>query len=314
VEITFLGTSSGVPTLSRNVSSVALRLQQRAEIWLFDCGEATQHQFLKTDLKISQITRIFITHMHGDHIFGLMGLLATCSLAGKGQEINIYGPDGLVEYLRVCGNYSETNFSSPIKVQTIKTGTVYEDEEFIVSTGPLKHRVPAFGYRVVEKDRVGRFEVEKAEALGIPAGPLYGRLKRGEKITLPDGRIVEGKELCGPTEKGRKFAYCTDTTYCKGSIELAKEADLLIHEATFAKADEDLAKQSMHSTTLMAAQVAKEADVRRLIMTHFSPRYANGNEIEPKDLLKEARSIFPNTSLAYDLSRVEIPRNREIID
>ncbi|NES85939.1 MAG: MBL fold metallo-hydrolase, partial [Moorea sp. SIO2B7] len=196
MEITFLGTSSGVPTRSRNVSSVAIRLPQRAEVWLFDCGEGTQHQLLRSELKISQLKRIFITHMHGDHIFGLMGLLASCGLAGDAQPIDIYGPAGLEEYLNACSKYSYTHLSYRIQVHLVKPGVLYEDEEFTVSCEQLKHRVPAFGYRIVEKDRPGSFNLEKATALGIPPGPIYGKLKRGETITLPGGRTIRGTDLC----------------------------------------------------------------------------------------------------------------------
>ncbi|WP_431192606.1 ribonuclease Z [Stenomitos frigidus] len=308
LQITFLGTSSGVPTRSRNVSSVAVRLPQRAEFWLFDCGEGTQHQLLRSEIKSSQLTRIFVTHMHGDHIYGLMGLLASCGLAGNVQRVDIYGPPDLDEYLKACRRYSQTHFSYPVKVHTVRPGVVYEDSEFTVSCGLLKHRVPAFGYRITEKDRPGHFDVKQAAALGIPSGPLYGKLKRGEVITLPDGRSVNGADLCGQTEQGRKLAYCTDTVFCETSIELAQDADVLIHEATFAHQDADLAYQRLHSTSTMAAQVALAAQVKRLIMTHFSPRYAPGNAIELKDLLAEARSIFPNTEMASDFWTYEIPR------
>jgi ribonuclease Z len=308
LQITFLGTSSGVPTRSRNVSSVAVRLPQRAEFWLFDCGEGTQHQLLRSEIKSSQLTRIFVTHMHGDHIYGLMGLLASCGLAGNVQRVDIYGPPDLDEYLKACRRYSQTHFSYPVKVHTVRPGIVYEDSEFTVTCGLLKHRVPAFGYRITEKDRPGHFDVEQAAALGIPSGPLYGRLKRGEVIMLPDGRSVNGADLCGQTEQGRKLAYCTDTVFCETSIELAQDADVLIHEATFAHQDAELAYQRLHSTSTMAAQVALTAQVKRLIMTHFSPRYAPGNAIELKDLLAEARSIFPNTELASDFWTYEIPR------
>ncbi|MDX2229021.1 MAG: ribonuclease Z [Leptolyngbyaceae cyanobacterium bins.349] len=308
MQITFLGTSSGVPTRHRNVSGVALRLPQRAEVWLFDCGEGTQHQFLRSELRISQLTRIFITHMHGDHIFGLMGLLASCGLAGNPSRIDIYGPPDLDEYLKACRRYSQTHFSYPIKVHTVRPGVVFEDDEFTVSCQSLKHRVPAFGYRVAEKDRPGHFNVERAAALGIPSGPIYGKLKRGETITLPDGRQIRGTDLCGPMQMGRKFVYCTDTVYCDAAVELATGADVLIHEATFAHQDAEMAYQRLHSTSTMAAQVALGAGVRQLIMTHFSPRYAPGNEVEIKDLLAEARSIFPNTEIASDFWTVDIPR------
>lgn len=311
MQITFLGTSSGVPTRSRNVSSVALRLPQRGELWLFDCGEGTQHQIIRSDLKISQLSRIFITHMHGDHIFGLMGLLATCGLAGNPTQIDIYGPPKLDEYLRTCSRYSHTHLSYPINVHAVEPGVVYEDEEYIVSCGRLEHRITDFGYRVAEKDRTGRFDIEKAKALSIPPGRVYGQLKRGETVTLLDGRQINGAELCGPTEVGRKVVYCTDTVYCDGAVELAQDADVLIHEATFAHEDADLAFQRFHSTSTMAAQVALTANVKRLIMTHFSPRYAPGNNLELKDLLGEARAIFPNTEIAYDFLSYEVPRRRE---
>ncbi|MBE9208024.1 ribonuclease Z [Nostoc sp. LEGE 06077] len=312
MQITFLGTSSGVPTRSRNVSSVALRLPQRAELWLFDCGEGTQHQLLRSDLKISQLSRIFITHLHGDHIFGLMGLLASCGLAGNVDRIDLYGPPGLNEYIQSASRYSHTHFSYPIKVHAIRPGVVYEDQEFTVTCGQLHHRITAFGYRVAEKDRAGRFDIEKAKELQIPPGRIYGQLKRGETVTLDDGRVIKGTELCGPTEIGRKIAYCTDTIYTEGAVELAQDADVLIHEATFAHADAEMAFQRLHSTTTMAAQTALAAGSRRLIMTHFSPRYAPGNPIELKDLLQEARAIFPYTDMAYDFMSYDVPRRREV--
>lgn len=312
MEITFLGTSSGVPTKSRNVSSVALRLPQRAEIWLFDCGEGTQHQFLRSDLRISQIKRIFVTHLHGDHIFGLMGLLASCGLAGHVENIEVYGPPGLKQYLKACMKYSHTNFYYGLQVHTVEPGLVYEDRDFSVTASLLKHRVTAFGYRISEKDRPGKFDVTKAKALGIPSGPIYGQLKQGETVTLSDGRIVKGSQLCGPTETGRKLVYCTDTVFCENAIALAQDTDVLIHEATFAHQDAHLAFERLHSTTTMAAQVALAAQVKQLIITHFSPRYAPGNTLQLDDLLQEARAIFPQTILAYDFLTYEIQRHRNL--
>jgi len=300
-----------VPTRSRNVSSLALRLPQRSEVWLFDCGEGTQHQILRSEIRVSQITRIFITHMHGDHIYGLMGLLASCGLAGNPSRIDIYGPPKLEEYLRAAGKYSQTHFSYPVKVHTVQPGLVLDEGEFTVYCDALTHRVPAFGYRVVEKDKPGRFNVEEAIELGIPSGPLYGKLKRGETVTLPDGRSINGAALCGQTEIGRKFIYCTDTIFTENSISLAEGADVLVHEATFAHQDAELAYQRLHSTSTMAAQVALAAQVKRLIMTHFSPRYAPGNAIELEDLLSEAQSIFPNTIMAHDFMTYSIPRRIE---
>jgi ribonuclease Z len=310
LEITFLGTSSGVPTRARNVSGVVLKLPQRAELWLFDCGEGTQHQFLRSDLRSSQIRRIFVTHMHGDHTFGLMGLLASCGLAGNVSEIDIYGPPDLGEYLKACRRYTHTHFAYPLRFHPVQPGFVFEDEDFSVTCDLLKHRIPAYGYRITEKDRPGHFDVDRAKALEIPSGPLYGRLKQGEVITLADGRVIDGKDLCGPTEIGRKVVYCTDTVFCESAIGLAQDADVLIHEATFAHEDAEMAFLKTHSTSTMAAQVALTAQVRQLIMTHFSPRYAPGNPIQLKDLLAEARAIFPNTDLAADFWTYEVPRRR----
>ncbi len=299
-----------MPTKARNVSCVALRLPQRGEVWLFDCGEGTQHQLLKSDLKLSQITRIFIPHMHGDHIFGLMGLLATCGMAGHVGRIDIYGPPGLSEFIRESTHHSQTHFSYPAQVHTVEAGEVFADAEFAVSCRPLTHRVPAYGFRVTERDRAGHLDVARATSLGIPAGPLYGRLKRGERVTLADGREIDGRELCGPVERGRSLAYCTDTVYCRNAVELARDANLLIHEATFAREDEDLARQSMHSTTEEAARVALEAQAKLLFITHFSPRYVEGNAITPEDLLRQSRAIFPPTEMARDFLSVEVARHQ----
>lgn len=312
MQITFLGTSSGVPTRSRNVSSVALRLPQRAEVWLFDCGEATQHQFLRSEFKSSQIRRIFVTHMHGDHIFGLMGLLASCGLAGNRQQrIDIYGPKPLNDYLQACRRYSHTHFTLAIQVHAVEPGVVFEDEDYRVLCDRLEHRIPAYGYRVEERDRPGHFDVQRAQALGIPPGPIYGQLKRGQRVKLPNGRTIHGADLCGPDLAGRKLVYCTDTIYCERSVSLAQGADVLIHEATFSHRDADLAYQRLHSTSTMAAQVALAAQVNQLIMTHFSPRYAPGNDLQLSDLLAEAQAIFPQTIMANDFMIYEIPRQSE---
>jgi ribonuclease Z len=308
VQVTFLGTSAGVPTRACNVAGIALRLPQRAEWWLFDCGEATQHQLLKSDLSISQLTRIFITHLHGDHLFGLPGLLATKKLSGSGAPIHIYGPVGLEQFMRACWQLTRSPAAFDVFIHTIENGEVYVDDEFKVSCRMVQHRVPAFGYRVAEKERAGRFRVAEALALGIPEGPLFAQLKRGETITLVDGRRFDGATLCEPPQAGRSLAYSGDTTFCDDMIELAKDADMLIHEATFADAELELARRSYHSTALMAAQVAAQAHAKQLILTHISPRYFADKEIQPDDLLREARAVFPRTELAHDFSRFEIER------
>ena len=297
-----------MPTRQRNVSAVALRLPERAEVWLFDCGEGTQQQLLRSQLKISQVARIFITHMHGDHFFGLPGLLATCGMAGHVERMAVYGPPEIEAFVRESFRLSEGRFGYPLEIHTVREGVVYEDEDFVVSCRLLKHRIPAYGYRVEERDRPGAFEVEKARALGIPSGPVYGKLKQGERVQLPDGRTFDGADFCGPQQPGRSVVYCTDTIYCRSSVELARGADLLIHEATYSTGDVELARRSLHSTTEMAARVAKEAEVKQLLITHFSPRYAPGGASELEELLREARATFPNTLMARDFFSLEIPR------
>ena len=297
-----------MPTRVRNVSAVALRLPQRGEVWLFDCGEATQHQIQRTDLRLSQISRVFITHLHGDHVFGLLGLLASIGMAGAAQPVTLYGPAGLKEFVHSAARLTRTTLGDNLVVNTVRAGLIHEDAEFSVSCLPLRHRLQSFGYRVQERDRVGRFDVERATELGIPPGPLYGRLKRGETVTLPDGRAFDGRTLCGPDLRGRAVAYCTDTTYCENSVELARGADLLIHEATFVEEDAQLARQSTHSTAADAARVAREAGARRLAVTHVSPRYAPGNAFEISTLIRQARAVFPATTLAEDFMTIEVER------
>jgi ribonuclease Z len=259
-------------------------------------------------LKTSQIRRIFITHMHGDHIFGLMGLLASCGMAGNTSQMDIYGPPGLEGYLQACRRYSQTHFSYPIRVHTVEPGRVFADDTYEVYCSRLEHRVTAFGYRIQEKDRPGRFDVQKAAELGIPFGPVYGQLKQGKTITLPNGQTIDGKDLCGPLQTGRTLVYCTDTVYCDGAIYLAQGADVLIHESTFAHQDAAMAYERLHSTSTMAAQVALSAAAKHLFLTHFSPRYAPGSTVQLEDLLLEARAIFPKTDLAHDFLSYEIPR------
>ena len=312
MQVTFLGTSSGVPTRARNVSAVALRLPQRSEMWLFDCGEGTQHQFLRSDLRLSQLRRVFITHMHGDHVFGLPGLLASLGLAGNSNEgIDLYGPDPLESFLKGALANSSTRIGYPLQVHRVRPAAeqgsvVFEDADLIVRCTPLTHRVPAYAYRVEQKPLAGRFDIDQARALEIPPGPVYAQLKRGETVTLADGRTIDGTTLCGPERPGVSVVYCTDTVFSEAAVELARGADLLIHESTFAHAESEMAFQKQHSTSTMAAQTAAEAGVRQLVLTHLSPRYVPGNSVTPNDLLQEAQAIFPNTILAKDFLSLDV--------
>ena len=290
---------------------MARRIPQRSELWLFDCGEGTQHQFLRSNLRLSQLRRLFITHMHGDHIFGLPGLLASLGLAGDSSGVDLYGPDPLDTYLNGVMASSSSRIGYPIKIHPVeqfakKNKILFDDENLLVRCCPLNHRVPAFAYRVEEKPRPGRFNLDLAKDLNIPPGPVYAALQRGEKVELEDGRIFQGKDFCGPQRPGTSIVYCTDTLFSEAAIDLARGADLLVHEATYAHEDANLAYERKHSTSTMAAQTAAEACVGQLVLTHLSPRYAPGNRLTPNDLLNEAKAIFPNTLLAKDFLQIEI--------
>ncbi len=249
--------------------------------------------------------------MHGDHIFGLPGLLASLGLAGNSNGVDLYGPDQLKSYLHGVLENSSSRISYPLQIHKVRESAekqriLFEDDELLVICTPLTHRIPSYAYRVQEKDKPGRFDIDRAKELCIPPGPIYASLKRGEEVILDDGRIIKGCELCGPTRPGKSIVYCTDTIFSEKAIELAKGADLLIHEATYAHCDAALAFQRKHSTSTMAAQTAAEAAVNQLVLTHLSPRYAPGNAITPNELLKEAQAIFPNTLLAKDFLQIDV--------
>ena len=311
MNITFLGTSSGVPTLTRNVSSLALKLSQTAEVWLFDCGEGTQHQLMKSNIKSSQIKKIFITHMHGDHIYGLPGLLATLGLSGNSNGIEIYGPSELKSFVTSALESSFCKLSFPLRFREVEdfaslNKILFENDKLKVHCACLKHRLPAYGYRVSEKDKPGVFDIKKAEDSNIPPGPIYSELQAGKTVQLKDGRFFNGQDFCGPPRKGESFVYCTDTVFSESAVNLSKNADLLVHESTFSKEDEKMAYEKLHSTTIMAAKTALLSTVKKLIITHLSPRYTQRSSIKPSDLLKEAQKIFPNTYLAKDFLTAEI--------
>lgn len=307
VELTFLGTGAGVPAKERNVSAIALDLsQERGTTWLFDCGEATQHQILHTSIKPRKIEKIFITHLHGDHIFGLPGLLGSRSFQDGTSLLTIYGPKGIKEYVEVSLKVSSTHVKYDIEIVEIEEGTVFEDEQFVVEAGKLEHGITCFGYRIVEKDIKGALLVDKLQELGISPGPIYQKIKAGEDVTLDNGTIINGVDFVGPNKPGRKLAILGDTRYSKKAIDLAMNVDLLVHEATFGKDDETIAHNYYHSTNIQAAKVAIEADAKELILTHISSRY-QGEDL--KKLAAEAKQAFPNVLIAYDFCKHIIVRN-----
>lgn len=306
MQIYFLGTGAGMPSLKRNVSSLVLNLlDECGSCWMFDCGEGTQHQILRAPLKLRKLNKLFVTHLHGDHIFGIPGMLSSRSNQGGNEPVAIYGPPGIRKFVETCLEVSETRLNYDVTIQEIQEGTIYEDEFFIVEAAHLQHRNECFGFRVIERDLPGRLDVEKLQQLGVPEGPLYGQLKRGMDVQLPDGRIIISQEVIGQPIPGRIVTILGDTSYCESAVQLADKADVVVHEATFAQDKADLAEQFYHATTSQAAMVASRAKAEMLIMNHISSRYM---EEEEKQLLSEARKIFPNTQLAHDFSTFTIPR------
>ncbi|WP_019242161.1 MULTISPECIES: ribonuclease Z [Bacillus] len=304
MEFVFLGTGAGVPAKTRNVSSIALQLlEERKAVWLFDCGEATQHQILHTSVKPSKIEKIFITHLHGDHIFGLPGLLSSRSFQGGTDELTVYGPEGISEYITTSLKASGTHLKYPLTIIEIMEGIIFEDDSFTVEARKLDHGILSYGYRITEKDRPGELQVDELLKLGLKPGPIFKKVKNGEIIPLDDGSIINGKEFVGEPKKGKIITILGDTRICENSKILANNCDYLIHEATFAAESGKMAYEYHHSTTAQAATIAKESGTKKLILTHISSRYL-AEDIH--HLLQEAIEIFPNTIIAEDLMRLKI--------
>ncbi|MCL6576205.1 MULTISPECIES: ribonuclease Z [Kyrpidia] len=297
MELYFLGTGAGAPSKERNVSAVGLRQPRTGRWWLFDCGEGTQHRMAESPFKWNRLEAVFITHLHGDHVFGLPGLLASRSLLGLTSPLAIFGPSGLRGYLESVFQFTDTHLGFALEVEEIGDGWARTFAcGWTVRCGKLCHSVESLGFRVEEPPQPGRFHPEKALALGVEPGPAYARLKRGETVVLPGGRKVAGRDVTDPPRPGRRVVLLGDTEPCTGALTLAEGADLLVHEATFLSRDEPLARRSRHSTAAEAADLARRAKAGKLVITHLSPRYA-GRELE---LLAEARAVFPATEMAID--------------
>ncbi|EBB5868134.1 ribonuclease Z [Listeria monocytogenes] len=300
MELVFLGTGAGVPSRGRNVTSIALSmLNERNKIWLFDCGEATQHQIMRSQIKLSKLEKIFITHLHGDHIFGLPGLLSSRSFQGGESDLTIYGPVGITEYVETSLRLSGTRLTYKIIFNEIEPGLIFEDKMFSITVDELDHGLRSFGYRIVEKDKPGALNGNKLIDDGVEPGPIFQKIKKGETVTLADGSVINGKDYIDEPQKGKIISIFGDTKATASELELALNADVLVHEATFEGDKEKLAGEYMHSTTLQAASLAKKANVKKLILTHISSRY---DRDASKELLIEAQSVFENTEIAYDLA------------
>lgn len=305
MDVFFLGTGAGVPAKLRNVTSIALKLlEERGAIWLFDCGEATQHQILHTSIKPRRIEKIFITHLHGDHIYGLPGLLSSRSFQGGESLVTVYGPTGIREFIEVSLKISKSYLKYPIEIVEIEDGVIFEDDQFIVEARLLEHGIPSYGYRVVERDRPGTLLADKLAAAGVKPGPDYKKIKNGEEVVLENGKVINPDEFVGPPQKGRIVTVLGDTRVCQNAVLLAKDADLLIHEATFSEDEEVLAHEYFHSTTLQAADTAVKARAKKLCLTHISSRYDRNDW---KLLEEEAGKVFANTVISEDFMEIGIP-------
>ncbi len=273
---------------------------------LFDCGEGTQYQLMRAGTKRGKLNTILITHLHGDHYYGLPGLLSSLSLNQREHPLTIFGPRGIARYVDFVLNFPRRHHQTfEVNVEEIDTGfsgLLRETKEYRILTEPLVHRLPTQGYRVEEKPRLGVFDATKADDLGVPFGPERGQLLRGESITLADGRVITPDDLVGPPKAGQSFAYCTDTTLCLGAKRLAKNAGLLIHESTYSDEFHHLAQERMHATIREAAAVARAAGAKQFIATHFSTRY---DREKIKDLEREGQEIYPDLIMAQDLMTVD---------
>ncbi|MEF3301643.1 ribonuclease Z [Paenibacillus sp. GYB003] len=298
MELYFLGTGAGMPSKERNVTSVALTLyDERGTMWLFDCGEGTQHQMLRSPLKASRLEHIYITHLHGDHVYGLPGLLTSRSNQGGSSPLVLFGPPGIEAMLEPVLRLSQAHLAYELTIREVSEGTVFEDDRFVVVCGKLDHRIDSYGYRIVEKNKPGKLDAEKLKALGLPPGPLFGKIKRGETVELPDGTIVDGTSFIGPPIRGKTVVILGDTRKCDTAVALAEQADVLVHEATFDSSLNDLAQAYYHSTAKDAAETARKAGAKSLLLTHISSRYQEEDALR---LLDEARKHFPETKLAKD--------------
>src|SRR5919109_4909607 len=299
MHVILLGTGAALPTPERQTSGTAVLYE--GEMLLFDCGEGTQLQLRKAGLRHGRLSRVFITHMHGDHVIGIMGLLMTMELSGRERPVELYGPRALADYVATSARLLSTGFRYPIIFHEAQPGMLCQTDTYTIECLPLNHRVLTYGYAFQERDKPGRFDVARAEALGVPQGPLYGRLQKGQPVTLPDGRTVDPHDVLGPPKRGRRVAYCLDTRPCPEAAVLARDADLLLHDSTLAPGAEQEAGQKGHSTSRQAAVLAKEAGVKRLVLTHISARYTSARE-----LLTGLEGLHDDIVVARDLMELSV--------
>ena len=301
LSITFLGTSASRPTVERGVS--ALALVREGETMLIDCGEGTQRQMMRYGVSFN-FGDLFFTHFHSDHVIGALGLMRTMSLQGRTEPLRIWGPRGVAQLMKRADAFGGERLSYPVEITELTPGQAVKRKEYAILPFPVEHRgAIAVGYALIEDVRRGRFNPDLARELCIPEGPLWGRIHKGESITLDDGRVIEPSTLVGPTREGRRVVITGDTRPCAATIEASQGANLLVHESTFGDEEMERAVETGHSTAREAAQVAAAAGVGQLVLTHFSARYSR----DPSDLDREARQLFPRVTIARDGMEIDIP-------
>jgi ribonuclease Z len=297
LDLVFLGTAASAPTAQRGPS--ALLVRRGGERLLIDCGEGTQRQLLRSNVGLVDLREVFLTHFHADHYLGLPGMMKTFALRGRDVPLTIYGPSGLEELFgalkRIFGR-----LTYEYELVTVRPGESLPREDYELQVFPTEHRVSAVGYALVEATRPGRFDVETADALGVPFGPERGALQRGENVTV-EGRVIAPEDVLGPARPGRKVVITGDTAPSPVVRELARGADVLVHEATFLDDEEERAEETLHSTALDAAAIARDADVRLLALTHISSRYPGGQ------VARQARTVFPETVVPKDFDIIAVP-------
>jgi ribonuclease Z len=298
LDVVFLGTAGSMPTARRAPTAVLIR--RGGEKLLIDCGEGTQRQLLRSDVGLVDFPEIFVSHFHADHYLGLPGMLKTFALRGRELPLTVYGPPGLRDLFgslkRVFGR-----LTYELDLVELRPGDALRRDGYTLEACRVEHGVSAVGYALVEEPRPGRFDVEAADALGVPAGPERGALQRGEAVTLPDGRTIGPGEVLGPPRPGRKVVIAGDTAPAASVLEVAAHADVLVHEATFCEEERDRAAETLHSTARQAAEIARAAEVRLLALTHLSSRYHG------PDVAREAQEVFPEVVVPRDFDVIEVP-------
>ena len=301
LSVRILGTSASRPTVERNVSSLAIH--REGETLMFDCGEGTQRQMMRWGVSFA-LADIFFTHMHADHIIGVIGLIRTMALQGREERLTLWGPPGSSRVLKRAEGLGFERATFPVEIVEVSTDAPIKRDGYEIVPFDVKHRnSDSFGYALVEETRKGRFDPDHARSLGIPEGPMWGQIHRGLPVTLPDGREIQSAELVGPPRPGRRVVVTGDTRPCPATVEHSRDADLLIHEATFGDEEAERAVETGHSTAREAATVARGAGAKRLLLTHFSARYSR----DPSPLDREAKEVFRDTTIAKDGMEIEVP-------